>query len=98
MSVLRMVYLALAVVGALFPFVLGAPADVTPLKMLLSIDQGTLVNWNSVIITITISIWLLAEVYDRKNWPALAALPVAWAIGPACGLPLYLFLRTASFR
>jgi hypothetical protein len=39
-------------------------------------------------------IWIVAETRVRRNWSALWAIPATGLIGPGCGLPLYLFLRT----
>ncbi len=43
---------------------------------------------------ITLTIWILAETFTRRNWTALIAIPATFGIGVSCGLPLYLFLRT----
>ena len=63
MSILRMIYLALAVWGA-----------------------------------VTLTVWVIAEVAVRRNWLALIAIPATFGIGVSCGLPLYLFLRSAPVK
>ena len=45
-----------------------------------------------------LTIWVLAEVAVRRNWVGLLAIPATFCIGVSCGLPLYLFLRTAPVR
>ena len=43
---------------------------------------------------VTLTIWIIAETWVRKNWIALLAIPATFCIGVSCGLPLYLFLRS----
>ncbi|MFT6673862.1 MAG: hypothetical protein ACJAVM_000033 [Sulfitobacter sp.] len=54
--------------------------------------------WDLTIAAVTLTVWILAEVAVRRNWRALIAIPVTFCIGVSCGLPLYLFLRTAPIR
>ena len=100
-----MIYLALAVWGAIHPmwyFVTWFRAN--------GLDIGGMVDawhanaassglvWDLTIAAVTLTIWILAEVAVRRNWPALIAIPATFGIGVSCGLPLYLFLRTAPVR
>jgi hypothetical protein len=50
-------------------------------------------TWDLTIAAITLTIWIIAEVWVRKNWIGLLAIPATYCIGVSCGLPLYLFLR-----
>lgn len=92
MSALRLLYLALALAGALHPLSLllahGLPAAVARF----SGPSETLIT------AIALGLWAIAETWVRRNWLALIALPVTFLLGPGCGLPLYLFLRTAPVR
>jgi hypothetical protein len=54
--------------------------------------------WDLTIAAVTLTLWILAEVAVRRNWGALIAIPATFCIGVSCGLPLYLFLRTAPVR
>ena len=54
--------------------------------------------WDLTIAAITLTLWIIAEVSVRRNWIALIAIPATFCIGVSCGLPLYLFLRTAPVR
>lgn len=105
MSILRMTYLALAVWGAVHPmyyFVSWFLAN--------GLDLGGMVNawhvnaatsglvWDLTIAAIALTLWVLAEVSVRRNWRALIAIPATFAIGVSCGLPLYLFLRSAPVK
>ncbi len=105
MSVLRVIYLALAVWGAVTPLYFTniwfgeVGYDLSLLIAAWKANPATLgLYWDLIIATMALSIWVIAEVYVRKNWTALIAIPVSFAIGPSCGLPLYLFLRTGPVR
>ena len=101
MSPLRMIYLALAVWGAIHPvfyFVVYLRETGTGFSGLIDAwyaNASTIgLAWELTIAAIALTIWVIAETSVRKNWSALLAIPAAWGIGVSCGLPLYLFLRT----
>jgi hypothetical protein len=101
MSGLRMVYLALAVWGAVHPmywFVTYMQETGTGLLGLIEawyVNASTTgLTWDLTIAAIALTVWVLAETITRRNWTALIALPATFCIGVSCGLPLYLFLRT----
>ncbi|HRK41609.1 MAG TPA: DUF2834 domain-containing protein [Gemmobacter sp.] len=105
MSVLRSIYLALAVWGAVHPmywFVTHMRETGTGLSGLIDawhVNASTTgLTWDLTIAAFTLTIWVLAETWVRKNWLALIAIPATFCIGVSCGLPLYLFLRTAPVR
>ena len=101
MSVQRMIFLGLAIWGAIHPYYYF----ITYMR-----EQGTgfgglidawYVNasthglvWDLTIAAIALAIWIVFEVWTRKAWLGLLALPATFFIGLSCGLPLYLFLRT----
>jgi len=100
-SPLRLVYLALAVWGAIHPmfyFVRFMAANDGGLGALIDAwyvnDSTTGLVWDLTIAAIALTVWIIAEVRVRKNWLALIAIPATFGIGVSCGLPLYLFLRT----
>lgn len=105
MTPLRLVYLALAIWGAIHPmsyfiawfmehgWSLGPMIDAWYVN-----DATSGLVWDLTIAAIALTIWILAEVYTRKNWIALLAIPATFGIGVSCGLPLYLFLRTAPIK
>jgi len=86
MSLLRAVYLALAAWGAAWA------------GLNLWSGQGIRLGGDVLVAEIALFVWCMAEVYVRKNWEALIALPATFGLGIGCGLPLYLFLRTAPPR
>lgn len=84
MSLLRRAYLGLALLGAglgLWAWIDGAGA-------------GWLWAPDRLALLAVLALWILAETLVRRNWSALWALPAGVCFGPACGVPLYLFLRT----
>ena len=101
MSPLRMIYLGLAVWGAIHPmyWFIGHMRE-TGTGLSGQIDawyvnaSTTGLVWDLTIAAIALTVWILAEVYARRNWISLAAIPATFCIGISCGLPLYLFLRT----
>jgi hypothetical protein len=105
MSPLRLVYLALAVWGAIHPmfyFLRWFGENGWSLARMIAAwhvnDATSGLVWDLTIAATALTVWVLAEVWTRKNWIALVAIPATFGIGVSCGLPLYLFLRTARVR
>ena len=103
MSPLRMVYLALAVWGAIHPmswFIKYMNETGTGFSGLIDawyVNASTTgLTWDLTIAAIALTVWIIAETWVRKNWSALVAIPATFCIGVSCGLPLYLFLRTRN--
>ncbi len=100
-SNLRLIYLALALWGAVHPmlwFVAYMRQTGTGLSGLIDawyVNASTTgLTWDLTISAIALTIWIIAEVAVRRNWLALICIPATFGIGVSCGLPLYLFLRT----
>ncbi|WP_204115712.1 DUF2834 domain-containing protein [Shimia biformata] len=105
MSPLRWIYLGLALWGAIHPMSFFAPWLLTNdgnLSALIAEWKGSPavegLYWDLVIAAIALAVWIIAEVAVRRNWIALVAIPATFLIGVSCGLPLYLFLRSAPVR
>ncbi len=101
MSPLRLIYLGLAIWGAIHPmyyFVSYMMETGTGLSGLIDawyVNASTTgLTWDLTIAAIALTVWIVAEVATRRNWTALVAIPATFCIGVSCGLPLYLFLRT----
>jgi uncharacterized membrane protein YczE len=101
MSVLRMIYLALAIWGAVQPgyyFIVWFAANGFDIAALISAWKANAAStglfWDLTISAIALSLFVIAEVAVRRNWIGLVAIPATFVIGLGCGLPLYLFLRT----
>ena len=100
-SPLRLVYLGLAIWGAIHPmlwFLAYMRETGTGLSGLIAawyVNASTIgLTWDLTIAAIALTVWIIAETRIRRNWTALVAIPATFCIGLACGLPLYLFLRT----
>ncbi|MBT8424412.1 MAG: DUF2834 domain-containing protein [Silicimonas sp.] len=103
MSRLRMIYLGLAIWGAIHPmyyFVSYMRATGTGLSGLIDawyVNASTTgLTWDLTIAATALTVWVIAETRVRRNWSALVAIPATYCIGLSCGLPLYLFLRTRN--
>lgn len=106
MSILRLIYLALAVVGTFLPLrhFLAWSAD-TPMTLPNLIAAwnnnaaATGLYWDMVITALALMVWIIAEVYVRRDyWVALVCIPAIFAVGVSCAFPLYLFLRTRPIK
>lgn len=105
MSPLRMIYLGLALWGTVHPmyyFVTWFGENGFDIMGMVSAWHANAAAsglvWDLTIAAITLTVWILAEVAVRRNWGALIAIPATFCIGVSCGLPLYLFLRTAPVK
>jgi hypothetical protein len=105
MSMLRMMYLALAIWGAIHPMYYFIIWFRTNGLDLMGMVDAWHVNaaasglvWDLTIAAITLTVWIIAEVAVRRNWLALIAIPATFGIGVSCGLPLYLFMRSAPVK
>lgn len=101
MSGLRMLFLVLAVWGAIHPmsyFIAWFQANGFDLGALVAAWHANAASsglvWDLAIAAIALTVWIVAETWVRRNWLALIAIPATFGIGLSCGLPLYLFLRS----
>jgi Terpene cyclase DEP1 len=100
---MRMVYLTLAVWGAVHPmywFVRYMRETGTGLSGLIDawyVNASTTgLTWDLTIAAIALTVWILTETIARRAWVNLIAIPAIFCIGVSCGLPLYLFLRSRA--
>lgn len=105
MSVSRMIYLALAIWGAIHPmyyFIQWFQQNTWDIMAMVDAWHANAATsglvWDLTIAAIALTVWIIVEVATRRNWVALIAIPATFCIGVSCGLPLYLFLRTAPVR
>lgn len=101
MSPLRIIYLALALWGAVHPTIFIGQWIATNGVDIPALIEAWRVNaassalfWDLLIASTALTVFVLAEVAVRRNWIGLVAIPATFLIGLSCGLPLYLFLRT----
>ncbi len=50
--------------------------------------------WDLTIAAVALTIWIITEAFQKKNYLSLIAIPATFCIGVSCGLPLYLYLRS----
>lgn len=105
MTPLRLVYLGLAVWGAIHPmgyFIAWFQANTWSIMDMVDAwhvnDATSGLVWDLTIAAVALTVFILAETFVRKNWVALLAIPATFMIGVSCGLPLYLFFRAAPVR
>lgn len=101
MSGLRITYLILAVIGAVWPMwhfmaYLGGAGGSLPgmINLWTANDAVTGLTLDLLISGTVLIIWCIAETLVRKNWIAFVAVPATILVGVSFGFPLYLFLRT----
>jgi hypothetical protein len=99
--VIRWVFLALAVWGAIHPmywFLTYMSETGTGLSGLIDawyVNASTTgLTWDLTISAIALTVWIIGETARSKAWVNLIAIPAIFGIGVSCGLPLYLFLRS----
>jgi len=105
MSVLRITYLLLTVVGTIVPMIFYLPwarengfAMATLIAAWKVSPATTGLYWDMLIAATALSLWIATETYVRKDYWALVAIPVTFLIGISAGLPLFLFLRARPVR
>ncbi|WP_299043795.1 DUF2834 domain-containing protein [uncultured Tateyamaria sp.] len=101
MAPVRMIFLALAIWGAIHPmyyFISWFQANTWDIMAMVDawhVNTATSgLVWDLTIAAVALTVWIISEVSVRRNWSALIAIPATFCIGVSCGLPLYLFLRS----
>ena len=101
MTPLRLIFLALAIWGTVHPmyWFIGYMRETgTGLSGLIDawyVNASTTgLVWDLTIAAIALTVWIVAEAVQRRDWLSLIAVPAIYCIGVSCGLPLYLFLRS----
>ncbi|MEO1678913.1 MAG: DUF2834 domain-containing protein [Pseudomonadota bacterium] len=97
---LRYTYLALALWGAVHPmywFVSHMRQTGGGLSGLIDawyVNASTTgLVWDLTIAAVALTVWVIAEAVERRDWLMLLAVPATFCIGVSCGLPLALYLR-----
>ncbi len=101
MSILRLIYLALAIIGTVWPmYYFISWFQENSWSIMAMVDAWHVNNatsglvWDLTIAAVTLTIWVLVEAITRRDYLSLLAVPATFGIGVSCGLPLYLFLRS----
>lgn len=97
---LRALWLALAIWGAIHPmswFLAWFDQNGYDLPGMIDAWHANAASsglvWDLTIAAIALTVFVIAECAERRNWLGLIAIPATFGIGVSCGLPLYLFLR-----
>jgi hypothetical protein len=101
MKVMRNVFLALAIWGAIHPmyyFIQWFNQNSYDLMAMVDAWHANAATsglvWDLTIAAVTLTIWIVYEVIRDRRWAGLIAIPATFCIGVSCGLPLYLYLRS----
>jgi len=101
MSLLRVIYLVLAIVGAIMPmryfirwfeensYSMAAMIDAWHVN-----DATRGLVWDLTVAAIALTVFIIAEVATRRDYWLLICIPAIYGVGVSFGLPLYLFLRS----
>lgn len=97
---MRIVYLLLAIWGTVHPmyyFISWFQENTWSVMAMVDawhVNNATSgLTWDLTIAAVALTIWIIAEVAQTKNYLGLIAIPATFCIGVSCGLPLYLYLR-----
>ncbi|KRS13385.1 K+-transporting ATPase, A chain [Roseovarius atlanticus] len=97
---MRYVFLALAVWGAIHPmawFITWFNANGYSLMGMVEAWHANAATsglvWDLTIAAVALTLWVIWETAQARDWLRLIAIPATFCIGVSCGLPLYLFLR-----
>ena len=101
MTPIRMIYLALAIIGSIWPmyyFVSWFTENGWSIMAMVDAwhanEATSGLVWDLTIAAVTLTIWVIVDAISRRDWLSLVAIPATYCIGVSCGLPLYLFLRS----
>jgi hypothetical protein len=101
MSILRLTYLGLAILGTVVPMYYFVTWFQENSWSIMAMVDAWHVNaatsglvWDLTIAAVALTIWILAEAIKRRDYLSLLAVPTIYCIGVSCGLPLYLYLRS----
>lgn len=98
---MRIIYLALAVWGAVHPmyyFVSWFQTDGLNLGLMVAAWHANAASsglvWDLTIAATALTVWILYEVFQTRKYGHLISIFATFGIGVSCGLPLYLYLRS----
>ncbi|WP_298678804.1 DUF2834 domain-containing protein [uncultured Lentibacter sp.] len=98
---MKPVWLALALWGAIHPMVYFVSymreegVGLTGLSQAWYVNASTTgLTWDLIIAALSLTVWVIYETLQKRDWLRLVAIPATFCIGVSCGLPLYLYLRS----
>jgi hypothetical protein len=103
MAPMKIVWLAFAVWGTIHPmyyFVSWFQENGWSIMAMVDAwhvnDATSGLVWDLTVAAAALTVWVIVESIQQKNWKGLLAIPATFCIGVSCGLPLYLFLRSSA--
>jgi len=52
--------------------------------------------WDLTIAAFALTLWVIIEAIQTRQWVRLVAIPATFCIGVSCGVPLYIFIRMSK--
>jgi hypothetical protein len=99
----RWVFAALAVWGAIHPmyyFITWFQANGYDIMAMVDAWHANAASsglvWDLTIAAIALTIWVIYETMQTRQYVRLIAIPATFCIGVSCGLPLYIFIRLSK--
>ncbi len=100
---MRWVFLALAVWGTIHPmyyFITWFQANTWDIMAMVDAWHANAAAsglvWDLTVAAIALTIWVIYETMQTRQWVRLIAIPATFCIGVSCGLPLYIFIRMSK--
>ena len=101
MSLLRWIYLVLAILGAVVPMFFFMRwfgefgFDLSGMLDAWAVNDATRgLTWDLTIAAVALTVFIISEVMVRRDYWMLVCVPAIYMVGVSFGLPLYLFLRS----
>jgi hypothetical protein len=101
MNSMRLIYLALAIWGAIHPmyyFISWFDKNGYDLMAMVEAWHANAASsglvWDLTIAAVALTVWIISETFSIGKWSGLIAIPATFCIGVSCGLRLDLFLTT----
>jgi len=99
---MRFVFLALAVWGTVHPmwyFISWFQAEGVSLSLMVNAwhanSASTGLVWDLTVAACALTVWIVSDVLRNGKYWHLVAVVATFGIGVSCGLPLYLYFRSA---
>ena len=100
---MRWLFAALAVWGAIHPmyyFVQWFQANGYDIMAMVDAWHANAASsglvWDLTIAAIALTVWVIYETLQTRQFIRLIAIPATFCIGVSCGLPLYIFIRLSK--
>ncbi|MDC0011715.1 DUF2834 domain-containing protein [Octadecabacter sp.] len=100
---MRWLFAALAVWGAIHPmyyFVQWFQANGYDIMAMVHAWHANTASsglvWDLTIAAIALTVWVIYETLQTRQFIRLIAIPATFCIGVSCGLPLYIFIRMSK--